>query len=85
VILRTPVTQNLSANTKQTQNPFAPTSEAAGQQGHLGLISSAPAYARITPGTPFQRPDLPAPAATVGTTAVLAALRLNYDEQMHPD
>jgi hypothetical protein len=61
-----------------------------GQQGHLGLISSAPAYDRIAPETPFERPDLPAPPATVGTTAVLAASRLTYGranycfQQMHP-
>jgi hypothetical protein len=53
-----------------------------GQQGHLGLISSAPAYARIAPGTPFHRPGLPAPAVTVGTAAVIAASRLAYDEQL---
>jgi hypothetical protein len=53
-----------------------------GQQGHLGLISSTAAYARIAPGTPFQRPNLPPPPATIGTTAVIAASRLTYDEQM---
>jgi hypothetical protein len=53
-----------------------------GQQGHLGLISSAPAYARIAPGTPFHRPALPAPPVTDGTAAVIAAARQAHDEQM---
>jgi hypothetical protein len=53
-----------------------------GQQGHLGLISSALAYARIAPGAPFQRPGLPAPATTVGTAAVIAASRQTYDERL---
>jgi hypothetical protein len=52
-----------------------------GQQGHLGLISSAPAYARIAPGTPFHRPALPAPPVTDGTAAVIAASRQHYDKQ----
>jgi hypothetical protein len=53
-----------------------------GQQGHLGLISSAPAYACITPGTPYHCPALPAPPVTNGTAAVIAASRQHYDEQM---
>jgi hypothetical protein len=53
-----------------------------GQQGHLGLISSAPAYACIAPGTPFHRPALPAPPVTGGTSAVIATSRQHYDEQM---
>jgi hypothetical protein len=53
-----------------------------GQQGRLGLISSASAYARITPGTPFHRPALPAPPVTDGTAAVIAASRQHYDKQM---
>jgi hypothetical protein len=53
-----------------------------GQQGHLGLISSAPAYARSAPGTPFHRPALPVPPVTDGTAAVIAASRQHYDEQM---
>jgi hypothetical protein len=53
-----------------------------GQQGHLGLISSAPAYVRIAPGTLFHRPALPAPPVTDGTATVIAASRQHYDEQM---
>jgi hypothetical protein len=53
-----------------------------GLQGHLGLVSSTTTYARIAPGTPFHRPALPAPAATTGTTAVIAASRQAYDDQM---
>jgi hypothetical protein len=53
-----------------------------GQQGHLGLISSVPAYARIAPGTPFHCPSLPAPATTIGTAAVIATLRQTYDQQL---
>jgi hypothetical protein len=54
-----------------------------GQQGHLGLISSAPAYARITAGAPFHCPALPAPPVTNGIAAVIAALRQHhYDKQM---
>jgi hypothetical protein len=53
-----------------------------GLQGHLGLVSSDAAYARIAPGTPFQRPPLPAPTATVGTAAVIAASRQTYEDQM---
>jgi hypothetical protein len=40
-----------------------------GQQGHLGLVSSVPAYERIAPGTPFERPILPVlPAGLEGAT-----------------
>jgi hypothetical protein len=53
-----------------------------GQQGHLGLISSAPAYACIAPGTPFHRPALQAPPVTGGTAAVIAASRQHSDKQM---
>ena len=53
-----------------------------GQQGHLGLISSAPAYAHIAPGTPSHRPALLAPPVTDGTAAVIAASRQHYDEQI---
>jgi hypothetical protein len=53
-----------------------------GQQGHLGLISSAPAYARIVPGAPFHRPALPAPPVTDRTAAVIAASHQHYDKQM---
>jgi hypothetical protein len=32
-----------------------------GHQGHLGLVSSIPAYERVSPGRPFLRPALPPP------------------------
>jgi hypothetical protein len=77
VTLRTPVSQNLSADAKSVHSNLG-----GGQQGHLGLNSSTPAYACITPGTPFQRPGLPAPATTADTAVVIAASRQVYDEQM---
>ena len=36
-----------------------PTTLGGGNQGHLGLVSSALAYARVSPGVPFIRPRLP--------------------------
>jgi hypothetical protein len=53
-----------------------------GRQGYLGLISSAPAYAHITPGTQFHSPALPVSPVTDGIAAVIAASRQCFDEQM---
>jgi hypothetical protein len=36
-----------------------PSTLGGGNQGHLGLVSSALAYERSAPGTPFVRPALP--------------------------
>ena len=36
-----------------------PTTLGGGTQGHLGLVSSAIAYDRVSPGVPFNRPALP--------------------------
>ena len=53
-----------------------------GAQGHLGLASTATAYTRIAPGTPFIRPSLPTLPTTEGTAAVINAARQAYDDQM---
>ena len=53
-----------------------------GAQGHLGLVSTATAYERIAPGTPFVRPSLPILPTIEGTTAVINAARQAYDEQI---
>ena len=45
-----------------------------GLQGHLGLVSSAVAYDRISPGIPFNRPILPVlPDLSTATAVVIAA------------
>ena len=54
-----------------------------GSQGHLSLVSTATAYARIAPGTPFiwpSLPSLPTLPTTEGTAAVINAARQAYDD-----
>ena len=53
-----------------------------GSQGHLVIVSTSTAYARIAPGTPLIRPSLPNLPTTKGTTAVINAARQAYDEHM---
>jgi hypothetical protein len=54
-----------------------------GTQGHLGLISSAIAYERVSPGVPFLRPALPVlPALENATQFQIAQARQIYDEQL---
>jgi hypothetical protein len=45
-----------------------PTTLGGGRQGHLRLITSAVAYKRSAPGTPFTRPTLPVLANLVEAT-----------------
>ena len=53
-----------------------------GSQWHLGLVSTATAYACIAPGTPFVWPSLPTLPTTEGTAAVINADRQAYNDQM---
>jgi hypothetical protein len=54
-----------------------------GHQGHLGLVSTALAYERSSPGVPFVRPDLPVlPALAESTAAQIADARHTYDDDM---
>jgi hypothetical protein len=54
-----------------------------GLQGHLGLVSSTVAYARVSPGDPFIRPVLPVlPDLTIATAAVIAAAHQLYNSQL---
>ena len=53
-----------------------------GAQVHLELMSTATAYARIAPGTPFVRPSFPTLPITEGTAAVINAACQAYDDQM---
>jgi hypothetical protein len=55
-----------------------------GNQGHLGLVSTALAYERSSPGAPFVRPDLPVlpPALAESTAAQIADARHTYDDNM---
>lgn len=54
-----------------------------GSQGLLGLVSSARAYERSSPGVPFVRPDLPEPINFgAGTAAQLAEARQQYDDNL---
>ena len=53
-----------------------------GGQGNLGLVSTATAYSRIAPETPFTHPSLPTLPTTFGTTAIINAACQAYDEQM---
>jgi hypothetical protein len=54
-----------------------------GNQGHLGLVSTALAYERSSPGVPFVRPDLPVlPALAESTAAQIADARHTYDDNM---
>jgi hypothetical protein len=48
------LTKECKANGKSV-----PTTLGGGLQGHLGLVTSAVAYKRSAPGTPFTRPNLP--------------------------
>jgi hypothetical protein len=59
-----------------------PSTLGGGNQGHLGLVSSALAYERSAPGTPFVRPAFPPvlPDLTGLTGAVIAALRHTFTE-----
>ena len=53
-----------------------------GAQGHLGLVSTATAYACIAPGTPFIRPSLPTLPATKGTAAIINTARQSYNDKI---
>jgi hypothetical protein len=54
-----------------------------GHNGHLGLVSSAIAYERSSPGVPFVRPTLPVlPNLTAATVAQIAEARIIYNENM---
>jgi hypothetical protein len=54
-----------------------------GNQGHLGLVSSIPAYERISPGMPFIRPLLPVlPPLDGATAAQIAVAQEQYDNTM---
>jgi hypothetical protein len=54
-----------------------------GLQGHLGLICSAPAYNRVSPGVPFTRPTLPVlPDLTNSTAPQIAEARQLYADNM---
>ena len=53
-----------------------------GAQGHLGIVSTATAYAYIAPVTPFIRTYLPTLPTTEGTVAVINAACQAYDDQM---
>ena len=46
-----------------------PSTLKGGSQGHLGLVSSAQSYDRISPGVPFTRSDLPDLPDFSGSTA----------------
>ena len=53
-----------------------------GAQGHLRLVSTATAYVRIAPGTPFIWPSLPTLPTTKVTAAVTNAACQDYDDQV---
>jgi hypothetical protein len=54
-----------------------------GNQGHLGLVSTALAYERSSPGVPFVRPTLPVlPALADSTAAQIADARHTYNDNM---
>jgi hypothetical protein len=56
-----------------------PSTLGGGNQGHLGLVSSALAYERSAPGTPFVRPALPVlPDLTVLTGPEIAEGRHQF-------
>jgi hypothetical protein len=50
-----------------------------GNQGHLGLVSSAIAYDHISPGVPFNRPALPVLPDLTNLTA--PQITVNKDHQ----
>jgi hypothetical protein len=55
-----------------------------GIQGHLGLVSSALAYDRVSPGVPFIRPALPVlPDLANATSAQIAEARQTYTDNMN--
>jgi hypothetical protein len=54
-----------------------------GLQGHLGLVCSASAYARVSPGAPFTRPLLPVlPDLTASTAPQIAEARQLYADEI---
>ena len=53
-----------------------------GTQGHLELVCSAPAYERVSPGTPFIRPVLLVLQQLAGATGFqIDEARNTYDEE----
>jgi hypothetical protein len=54
-----------------------------GTQGHLGLVSSALAYERVSPGVPFVRPGLPVlPELNNATAHQIAEARQQHAENL---
>jgi hypothetical protein len=54
-----------------------------GSQGHLGLVSSAIAYDRVSPGVPFIRPTLPVlPDLSTATAHQIAIAKQLHDDNL---
>ena len=66
-----PTYESLAKLTKECKanGKSVPSGLGGGRQGHLGLVTSATAYARSAPTTPFVRPVLPVLADLTALTA----------------